>query len=116
VNEYKRVASNHEEAKERRERLRQEVNLPRSILGQLNPLKRGLEKEYREGIVDKEQSVPLWFSVSIGITWLACPLLWLSECRLSFMIEYKIIWILQCMLYVHVQDALQHETVVMAVQ
>ena len=45
VNEYKRVASNHEEAKERRERLRQEVNPLRSILGQLNPLKRGLEKE-----------------------------------------------------------------------
>ena len=44
MNEYKRVASNHEEAKERRERLRQEVSL-RSILGQLNPLKRGLEKE-----------------------------------------------------------------------
>ena len=45
MNEYKRVASNHEEAKERRERLRQEVNLPRSILGQLSLLKRGLEKE-----------------------------------------------------------------------
>ena len=45
MNEYKRVASNHEEAKERRERLRQEVNPLRSILGQLNPLKRGLEKE-----------------------------------------------------------------------
>ena len=45
MNEYKRVASNHEEAKECRERLRQEVNPLRSILGQLNPLKRGLEKE-----------------------------------------------------------------------
>ena len=45
VNEYRRVASNHEEEKERGERLRQEVNLLRSILGRLDPLKRGLEKE-----------------------------------------------------------------------
>ena len=45
VNEYRRVASNHEEEKERGERLRQEVNLLRSILGQLDPLNRGLEKE-----------------------------------------------------------------------
>ena len=102
------------------------------------------KRKHREGIVDKEQSVPpktvlggklanwtsvlhervwrtsIWWpsvvSVSSSITWLACPLLWLSECRLSFMIEYKIIWILQTLLYVHVQDASQHETVVMAVQ
>ena len=45
VNEYRRVASNHDEEKESGESLPQEVNLLRSILGQLDPLKRGLEKE-----------------------------------------------------------------------
>ena len=45
MNEYRRVASNHDEEKESGESLPQEVNLLRSILGQLDPLKRGLEKE-----------------------------------------------------------------------
>ena len=53
VNEYRRVASNHEEEKERGERLRLEVNLLRSILG-----REVWKRKHREGVVDREQSVP----------------------------------------------------------
>ena len=75
------------------------------------------KRKHREGIVDKEQSVPpktvlggklanwtsvlharvwrtsIWWpsvvSVSSSITWLACPLLWLSECLYDW-IEYHL--------------------------
>ena len=44
VNEYRRLANNLEEEREKGERLRQEVGLVRTVLGRLDPLKRGLEE------------------------------------------------------------------------
>ena len=49
VNEYRRLANNLEEEREKGERLRQEVGLVRTVLGRLDPLKRGLEEEKDQG-------------------------------------------------------------------
>ena len=49
VNEYRRLAKNLEEEREKGERLRQEVGLVRTVLGRLDPLKRGLEEEKDQG-------------------------------------------------------------------
>ena len=49
VNEYRRLANNLEEEREKGERLRKEVGLVRTILGQLDPLKRGLEEDKEQG-------------------------------------------------------------------
>ena len=49
VNEYRRMANNLEEEREKGERLRQEVGLVRTVLGRLDPLKRGLEEEKEQG-------------------------------------------------------------------
>ena len=51
VNEYRRLANNLEEEREKGERLRKEVGLVRTILGQLDPLKRGLEEDKEQGSV-----------------------------------------------------------------